>query len=177
MSGENKSEVWYGKWFRKVTQIWRPAPIHLNLPPPPKHTADRDVSPGLVPGNYFKFKFFIELTLGGATHLGYPKEALRVGTPPVIHWGSPIELSYPNPSIPRVPWIDDPKSALLQRKLQSAEDLLGAEGILGGNKYVFEQVLELGKNQVIYSLFAPDTRTRIAYGFARELFEGTKLSA
>jgi serine/threonine protein kinase len=33
---------------------------------------------------------------------------------------------------------------------------LGAQGILGGKKYVFEKVLELGKNQVTYSLFAPD---------------------
>lgn len=54
---------------------------------------------------------------------------------------------------------------------------LGSEGILGGKKYVFEQVLDLGKNQVTYSLLNPETRTRIAYGFSRKLFEGTKLSA
>ena len=86
-------------------------------------------------------------------------------------------LMYPNPSIPRVPWIDDPKTGLSQRTIQSAEDLLGAEGILGGKKYVFEQVLDLGKNQVTYSLYSPETGTRIAYGFARQLFEGTKFSA
>jgi hypothetical protein len=179
MSSEYKSEVWYRKWFRKVRKTWRPAPIGLNLsPPPPKQAPDRAASPELVPGNYFMFKFFIELTLGGVAHLGYPKQAIRVaGSPSVISWGSPIELAYPNPSIPRVPWIDDPKTGLSQRKIQSAEDLLGTEGILGGKRYVFEQVLNLGKNQVTYSLFAPETRTRIAYGFSRELFEGTKLSA
>lgn len=175
MSSENKSEVWYRRWLRKGWQIWRPAPIHLNLPPPPKHTPDGDAE--LVPGNYFKFNFFIEITLGEVTYLGYPKEPLRVaGTPPVIHWGSRMELSYPNPSIPRVPWIEDPKTGLSQRTILSAEDLLGAEGRLGDKKYVFEQVLYLGKNQVTYSLFSPDTRTRIAYGFARELVERAKLS-
>jgi hypothetical protein len=179
MSSENRSEVWYRRWFRKVRKTWRPAPIGLNLSPPPlKQAPDRADSPELVPGNYFNFEFFIELTLGGVAHLGYPKQPIRdLGTPSVIRWGSPIQLAYPNPSVPRVPWIDDPKTGLSHRKIQSAEDLLGSEGILGGKKYVFEQVLDLGKNQVTYSLFNPETRTRIAYGFSRKLFQGTKLSA
>jgi hypothetical protein len=131
-----------------------------------------------VPGNHFNLEFFIELTLGGVAHLGYPKHAIRdLGTPSVVRWGSPIALAYPNPSIPHLPWIDDPKTGLSQRKIQSAEDLIGAEGILGGRKYVFEQVLDLGKNQVTYSLFNLETRSRIAYGFSRQLFEGTKLLA
>jgi hypothetical protein len=73
MSSEKKSEVWYRKWFRKVRKTWRPALIGLNLPPPPpKQPPDRPASPELVPGNYFNFEFFIELTLGGVAHLGYP---------------------------------------------------------------------------------------------------------
>jgi hypothetical protein len=126
-----------------------------------------------VPGNYFSFELFIEITIGGTTHLGYPKRAIRdVGKrPPVVVWGSPAQLVWPNPAILRVPWIDDPKRGLTGRAMTSPEDFLGAEGTLGDKRYRFEKILDAGKNQVVYSLFCDQNRTRIAYGFSRDLFK------
>src|ERR1700722_1168176 len=54
--------------------------------------------PERVPGNYYFFEVLIEITIGGTTHLGYPKRPiLNVGeTPPVVVWGSPVNLAWPN---------------------------------------------------------------------------------
>ena len=127
----------------------------------------------LVPGNYYSFEFFVEFTVGGKVYLGYPKQALIKSTDPPprdVRWGSRIDLAYPNPSVPRVPWVDDPNTGLLQRVPATPEDLLGIEGTLGGTRFRFEQILEVGHNQVVYSLFNPDKQGRIAYGFSREIF-------
>jgi hypothetical protein len=166
----------------KVIHKWRSASVRLSpfpaprdkpLPEATKPVSDGPVSPPeLVPGNYYSFKFFIEITIGGTTHLGYPKQAIRdMGkTPPVTVWGSQVELAWPNPAIPRVPWIDNGKKDLTG--LTSPEDLLGAEGTLGDHTtYRFEKILDVGKNQVVYSLLCDQNRTRIAYGFSRDLFK------
>lgn len=127
---------------------------------------------GPIPGNYYFFELLIEITVGGVVHLGLPKRALHnVGkNPPVLQWGTPIELACPLPSTPRVRWIDDPIIGVSRRPLTAPEDWLGAEGIFGGRKYRFEQILHKGKNQVVYSLFNPDTSSRIAYGFPLTIF-------
>jgi hypothetical protein len=117
----------------------------------------------------------IEITVGGVVHLGLPKRAINdVGkNPPVQRWGTPIELACPQPSTPRGRWIDDPMTGVSRRPLNAPEDWLGAEGTLGARKYRFEQISDKGKNQVVYSLFNPDTRTRIAYGFPIAIFAGS----
>jgi hypothetical protein len=133
----------------------------------------QSASQELLPGRYYSFKLFIDITVNGNRHLGYAKQAIRdIGkTPPVIRWGSSMELSWPSPEIPHARWIDDPKSGLLGRTITSPEDFLGAEGTIGDKRYRFEQILDLGKNQVVFSLFRPENQTRIAYGFSREIFE------
>ncbi len=132
----------------------------------------RHPSPQDLPGNYFFFELFIEISVGGVSYLGYPKQAIRdLGcTPPVLRWASPIKLAYPDPAVPRLPWIDDPITGLLQRTINSPEDVLGSEGLVGGRKYRFEKILQETKGQIVYSLFNDASKTRIAYAFSREMF-------
>src|ERR1039458_2588109 len=117
--------------------------------------------PERVPGNFYFFEMFIEIAIDGATHLGYPKQAIRdTGkTPPVIRWGSPLKLSWPNPTIPRVPWIDVPTKGLSGRTITSPEDMLGAEGMVGNKSYRFDQIVGAAKNQLVFSLFRSATQT------------------
>jgi hypothetical protein len=130
--------------------------------------------PERVPGNFYFFKMFIEITIDGKAYVGCPKQAIRIRTigrtTPVIRWGSPVELAWPNPAFPRARWVDEPFKGLAGRNIYSAEDLLGATGTLGGKKCCFESILEVGKNQVVFSLFCPEDQTRIGYGFPRQIF-------
>ncbi|WP_263352725.1 hypothetical protein [Acidicapsa acidisoli] len=159
----------------KMMQGWRGAPIQLNLKPPPRKET-RPASPPQpatpVPGNFFYFEVFIELKLGGAVYIGYPKVAIRSSNNEV-RWGSKMEFSWPDPSKPHAPWIDDPERGIAHRTLDSVEDVLGAEGTIGGRRYRFETILELGNNVIVYGLYNPETRTRTAYGFSRGVFDGT----
>ncbi len=171
------------EWFGNLIRKWRsasaqpsllPAPSDKSVPEPIKRGSERPVAaPEFVPGNYYSFEFFIEITIGGKTHLGYPQKAIRdIGkTPPVTVWGTPLKFAWPNPAILRVPWIDDPKKGLTGRTMTGREDLLGAEGTLGDKTYRFETILDAGKNQVVYSLFCDQNQTRIAYGFSRDMFK------
>jgi hypothetical protein len=176
------------EWFSSLVGKWRsdsvqpsifPALRDKPLPEAVKQASERSPSqPTLVPGNYYFFNFFIELTIDGTTYLGYPKRALRdVGqTPPVTAWGAPVELAWPNPAVPRMPLVLDPEKGLTGRTITSPEDLLGVEGTLGDDKrYCFEKILDVGRNQVVYSLFCEQNRTRIAYGFSLELFKAAGL--
>ena len=150
-----------------------PALSDRRLPETIKRSSERPVSPPeLVPGNYHSFDFFIEIRIAGTTHLGYPKRALRDTRTisPVTVWGTPLDLSWPNPKIPRVPWIDDLQKGLTGT-MTSPEELLGVEGMLGDVRYRFEKILDAGENQVVYSLICDQNQTRIAYGFSRELFK------
>jgi hypothetical protein len=128
--------------------------------------------PELVPGTYYFFEMFIEVEINRVTHLGYPKQAIRdTGTtPPLIRWGSPLKLSWPNPAIPRVPWIDVSTKGFSGRTITSPEEVLGAEGMVGDKTYRFDQILDAGKNQVVFSLFCLENQTRTAFGFSRDMF-------
>ena len=130
--------------------------------------------PERVPGNFYFFKMFIEITIDGKAFVGCPKQAIRIRaigrTTPVLRWGSPVELAWPNPAFPRALWVDEPFKGLAGRDICSAEDLLGAMGMLGGKKCCFESILEVGKNQVVFSLSCPEDQTRMAYGFPRQIF-------
>jgi len=136
----------------------------------------RDAPQELVPGNYYFFELFIEIEINGATHLGYPKRAIRdMGTnPPLVRWGSPMNLCWPDPKIPRVKWMDVPTKGLSGRTITSPEDVLGAEGMVGDKTYRFEQILDMGKNVVVFSLSCPENHTRTAYGFSRDMFQSGK---
>jgi hypothetical protein len=163
------------EWLRKLIRRSGNDPIQLKIQPTPTKLAPVNaVSPKPIPGNYYFFEFFIEISLDGVIYLGYPKTAIHdVGvTPPVLRWASPLKLAAPDPSISRIRWIDDPKTGLAQRTITCAQDLLGAEGIVGKKKLRFEQILQETKNQVVYSLYNEDGQFRIAYAFPRELFGG-----
>jgi hypothetical protein len=130
-------------------------------------------APERFPGNYYFFRLLIEISINGVTDLGYPKQAITdVGAkPPVIRWASPLEVCWPDPAIPRAPWIDDPNHGLSGRTIKCASDLLGAEGIIGRTRYRFEQILQETKEQVTFALIDDEKQTRIAYAFARKLFQ------
>src|SRR5438270_116028 len=95
--------------------------------------APQSSSPGYPTGNYYMFDCFIELTIDGVTYLGTPRQAWRVGK--IVRWVVDSRYVIPSPSIPRVPWIDDPERGLARRTIQSAEDLLGCQGALGGQSF------------------------------------------
>lgn len=84
-----------------------------------------------------------------------------------------MEWSWPDPSKARVPWIDDNQRGLTRRTLASVEDVLGAEGTIGGKLIRFERILDLGHNQVVYALYCPTENFRMAYGFDRLIVEPT----
>ena len=170
----------FADWFRELARKWRPAPIRLDLmPAATKRTPKRPASPEAPPGNYYFFELFLEITLCGLTHLGYPKQALlnTSTTPPVLRWGSPLKLSWPDPAIRRLRWIDDPVRGLSTRIITSPEDLLGVVGLFGDKQYRFEKILQALKNEVVYSLVCDENQTRIAYGFSRDLFNLEKAVA
>jgi hypothetical protein len=129
--------------------------------------------PDLVPGNFLSFEFFIELKVGDRVHLGYPKIPVRNTTTKLVRWGSNVEWAWPNPSKARVPWIDDDQRGVTHRTLASVEDVLGAEGMIGGKLMRFERILDLGRNQIVYALYCPTHNFRMAYGFDRLIFEPT----
>jgi hypothetical protein len=126
-----------------------------------------------VPGNFYLFELFIVITLDGMEYVGLPKQAIRDlgSSPPVLRWGSRIDLAGPNPAIPKVPWKDDLTNGVAMRPRNAPEDWLGAEGIVGDNtNFVIEGILQKGKNEVVYSLFNPKMGIRTAYGFSLKIF-------
>jgi hypothetical protein len=125
-----------------------------------------------VPGNFYFFKMQIEIRVNGTSWVGCPKMAIRdTGrVPPVVRWGSPPELAWPNPAVPRAQWVDDAKNGVSARTITCPEDVLGSEGEVGGKRYCFEQILEVGQNQVVFSLLCSNDNIRMAYGFARDMF-------
>jgi hypothetical protein len=129
--------------------------------------------PDLFPGNFLNFEFFIEIKVGDLVHLGYPKIPIRDMTTKLVRWGSKMDWSWPDPSKTRIPWVDDDQRGLTHRTLASAEDVLGAEGTIGGKLLRFERILDLGHNQVVYALYCPVENFRMAYGFDRLIFEPT----
>ncbi len=70
--------------------------------------------------------------------------------------------------------MDVPTKGLSERIITSPEDMLGAEGMVGDKTCRFEQILDAGKNQVVFSLFCSENQTRTAYGFARDMFQRVK---
>jgi len=169
------------KRVAKTLKSWGSSPEQLTLRPPvqdqtrdlalPEKTVES--KPELVPGNFLTFEFFIELKVGDVVHLAYPKVALRDMISKQVRWGSKAEWSWPDPSKLRIPWIDDGQRGLMGRTLASPEDALGAEGTVGGKILRFEQILDLGHNQIVYALFCPAENFRMAYGFDRLIVEPT----
>ena len=66
--------------------------------------------------------------------------------------------------------VDNPKSVAAMQNLRKPEDLLGIEGNLGDKKLSFEMILDIGRNEIIYSLFCEQEQFRIAFGFPRAMF-------
>jgi hypothetical protein len=119
------------------------------------------------------FPFFVELTLGDTVYSGHPKSAIFDTGRQVMRWGSKMEWSAPLPDSPKVPWIDDPELGVARRQLTSIEDVLGAEGTIGGKRYRFETILDQGNNITVYGLYNAETNTRTAYGFDKKIFDGS----
>jgi hypothetical protein len=91
--------------------------------------------------------------------------------------GPPLNLAVPDPSIASLRWTDDPEMGLAHRTITGAQDLLGAEGVVGQRELRFEKILQETKKQVVYSLYYEDSQFRIACAFSRELFTGANAPA
>jgi hypothetical protein len=174
-----RAPEWLGKLLRKHETKPQPA-----LPGEP--TLQRQIVGSLnqrVPDNMYLFEFFIALTVDGVEHIGQPKQAIRdTGhVPPLLRWGTRANLS-----ITQFPWVDDPINGVLKRPRNEPADWLGAKGKIGtkervgikgqiGDKefifeFVFEEILQVGQNEVVFSLFNPEVGIRIAYGFPLRIF-------
>lgn len=70
---------------------------------------------------------------------------------------------------PHLLWTDDPVRGVNEKTLENPEDVLGAEGTIGGKHVRFERILHLGSNVVVYALFCPEGDFRTAYGWGREV--------
>lgn len=189
-------QLGFRKWLAKIFGGGR-SPTRLNLAPTPRRAPAHSTPPASkappatsVPGNFFFFGMFLDLTVVGVVHIGYPQRAVRLmgmnGEPPEIRWGAPPEFGTPDPSKPHLPWIDDPITGVTQRTISSVVDLLGSEGTIGGKRYRFETILELKKSgprqqpnyKVTYGLYSHESQSRTAYGFYDfdgSLFEGLDL--
>jgi hypothetical protein len=159
-------------WFRNLL---RGSQTTHQASPPARQSPPRldDATPREpFPGNFYLFEVFIAIMLDRNEHLGYPKQPIRdTGkSPPVVRWGSRIDLMYPKDATSRVRWIDDSRNGLSTRPHNAPEDWLGAEGMVGDKRFRFERILDMGKNQVVFSLFNPELGIRIAYGFDRKVF-------
>jgi hypothetical protein len=173
MSNPGAPKLKFADWLKKLTRIWRPEPISLGrLSPPPQPMRAKLGTSVALPGNFYFFECFLMLKIGEASYLCYPKQAIfDVGTkPPTLRWATPMKLCLPDPAIPRMTWIDDTKRGLSQRALTCPEDVLGTEGTIGKNRFVFEKILQKTKNQIVYSLFRPDNQTRMAYALPVDIF-------
>ena len=128
--------------------------------------------PDRVPGNYYSFDFLLEITINGITYIAHPCVAIQqvVRGESVTRWGANVKHLVPTSVIARVPWIDDPEKGFSQRELGVPEDLIGAEGIIGDKRCFFEQILDLGNNIVVYSIYFYEQQFRLAYGFPRDMF-------
>lgn len=128
--------------------------------------------PELVPGSYYSFDFLVEIKNKGSSYIGHPCRAIRhvVDGRHVTNWGADIKYLAPTEAIARIAWIDDPEKGLSQRELSIPEHLIGAQGIIGGKRCIFERILDLGINVVVYSIYFYEQQFRVAYGFHRDMF-------
>jgi len=62
-------------------------------------------------------------------------------------------------------WVDDEHDGFYSRKVYTIQDALGARGQIDGVPYVIEDVLQVGKNVVVYQLTNLQTCGYVAYGF------------
>lgn len=162
-------------WFRKIMRKCRRVPTDLNLRPVATTRGPGDLaSAAVLPGNYYFVEAHVRINIGGVTHLGAAMQAIydTQSKPPLIRWGMPLTPALATRTSADVLWTEDPENGLSLRKITAPGDLLGAEGLLGGKKYRFEQILQDGKNVVVYALISDENQTRVAYGFGRELFRG-----
>jgi len=160
------------QWFRNLTKERQTL---LNLTPTSVPAAKpKPSSPPEEPvaGNFYLFGFFITVTFDGVEYMATPKQAIRDAgkSPPVLVWGTRIDRCLPKDDKDKVRWTDDLTNGLARWPRNTPYDWLGAEGAIGDMKLVFEGILQMGKNEVVYSLFDAQRGIRIAYGFPLRIF-------
>lgn len=68
-------------------------------------------------------------------------------------------------------WIDDPVSGLFSRTRRGFHEVLGARGIIEGVPYLFESVLQIGRNTVVYQLTNLKTGCYAGVSLNRDMFD------
>jgi hypothetical protein len=153
----------------------KPASLNLERIPPKPSEPKRSAAPPVpavpprqrFPGNFFSFKFCINLAIGDQVWHGVPVHPI---TDPLgkLHWGSQSEEFL----FERLPWLDDPVKGVNCRVLENIEDVLGAEGGMSPDLPLrFESILDVRKNTIVFALFNPTKGIRVAYSFPRRAFQ------
>jgi tetratricopeptide (TPR) repeat protein len=68
-------------------------------------------------------------------------------------------------------WVDDPVDGFFKRKIYRLQDALGARGSISGILHRFDDILQIGRNLVVYQLTNLETCNYLPYGFPREIFD------
>jgi len=68
-------------------------------------------------------------------------------------------------------WVDDEIAGLFCRKIYDLADALRVVGRIHGVPHRIDDVLQVGKNVVVYQLTNLSTGASVAYGFGREFFD------
>lgn len=68
-------------------------------------------------------------------------------------------------------WVDDPVAGFFQRKIYRLQDAIGVTGQIAGVRHRFDDILQIGRNLVVYQLTNLETCNYLPYGFPREIFD------
>lgn len=68
-------------------------------------------------------------------------------------------------------WTDDPVEGFFKRKIYRLQDAIGVVGSISGVRHRFDDILQIGRNLVVYQLTNLETCNYLPYGFPREIFD------
>lgn len=109
--------------------------------------------------------------------IGHPVEFLARQTHASIQPGSRNVLGEPGVWVNNsklhgeVAWEDDPELGLFCREILRIEEAIGRRGRIYDVPYVFEQILQVGRNVVIYQLTNLETCGYLVRGIGRSEFD------
>ena len=66
-----------------------------------------------------------------------------------------------------IEWIDDTESGFSARTINAPGDAIGVIGLIAGQRYRIDDILQVGKNVVVYQFTNLESCEYLAYGFGR----------
>lgn len=74
-------------------------------------------------------------------------------------------------------WLDDPRDGVATRQIKTPEDALGARGLVAGDEFRIDGVLQSSDDQIVYQLTNLKNGTFAAYGFDADWHPASTYSA